>query len=75
MGKIIIKITKADVEKTLGYELEYFSLHPEYVNGECIGLEVAAIPKEKVMNKKIKLDILYGKIKRTIRGLLVSDRI
>jgi hypothetical protein len=74
MDKIIIKITKADVEKALGYELEYFSLHPEYVDGLCIGLEVAAIPKEKVMNTKIKLDILYGRVKKTLRGLLVRGR-
>ena len=75
MGKVLLKITKEQVEKSLGYELEHFSLHPEYVNGECIGLDIEAIPKEKVMNKTIKLDILYGRVKKTLRGLLVLRRI
>ena len=75
MGKILLKVTKADVEKSLGYELEHFSLHPEYVNGECIGLEIAATPKETKLETKIKLNLIYGKVKRVLRGLLVRNRI
>jgi hypothetical protein len=75
MDKILLKVTKADVEKSLGYELEHFSLHPEYVNGECIGLEIDATPKEPRLENKIKLNLIYGKIKRVLRGLLVRNRI
>jgi hypothetical protein len=49
MNKVYLKVTKEQIEQTLGYELEYFSLHPEYVLGECIGLEIHAIPKEKII--------------------------
>lgn len=53
-NKIYLKITKDQVEKSLGYEIEHFSLHPEYVNGECIGLEVVAEPKEKILHIPIE---------------------
>lgn len=39
-----IEITKEQIEKTLGYEIEEFSLHPHYKDGLCTGLEICATP-------------------------------
>jgi len=39
-----IEITKEQIEKTLGYEIEHFSLHPHYKDGLCSGLEICVTP-------------------------------
>lgn len=39
-----IEITKEQIEKTLGYGIEDFSLHPYYKDGLCTGLEICATP-------------------------------
>ena len=39
-----IEIKKEQLEKTLGYDIEHFSLHPLYSEGECVGLEIYVTP-------------------------------
>jgi hypothetical protein len=43
-----IVISKEDIEKQIGYEIENFNLEPLYANGKCIGLNVMVQPKCKV---------------------------
>lgn len=52
-----LKITKEQIEKVLSYELKHFSLHPNYENGECTGLEIVVEPVEKIQKIPIELFI------------------
>lgn len=54
MNKVYLKITQEQIEESLGYELEYFSIHPHYENGECTGLEIVTTPIEKIIQLPIK---------------------
>lgn len=57
MSKILLTVEKEQVEKVLGFKVKHFSLHPEYVNGECIGLEIDVIPEEEKIKIPLKVFI------------------
>jgi hypothetical protein len=50
-----IEITKEQIEKTLGYEIKDFSLHPHYKDGLCNGLEICITPT--VSEIKIPMEV------------------
>lgn len=39
-----MKITKEDIEKQLGMEVQSIKIEPLYENGECIGLNILVQP-------------------------------
>ena len=53
-----MEITKEMIEKSLGYEINWFKLEPVYLDGKCIGLNINVEPKKEVefINVSVTID-------------------